>query len=348
MIPQPITVQQLKKPNAWQIELKNAFEHPIALLNYLEIKQTDQGLLFPDYDLSQPFKTRVPRPFAELMAPKSPLDPLLLQVLPLKAENITVPGFDHDPLKENNPKTNPIPGLLHKFSSRVLFTLTGACAVHCRYCFRRHFPYHENTPGLKNLEPIINYIKKHPDINEIILSGGDPLSANDAYLTLVFEKIKTLTQIKIIRFHTRFPIVIPQRITPELAQLFKGASEAGLKIVIVFHCNHPNELSPELALRLSLIKPFVTLLNQSVLLKKINDTPDVLISLSEKLFQWGILPYYLHQLDRVTGAHHFEVALPEAKKMVRALYQHLPGYLVPRFVQEVPGLDSKYPISCFD
>ncbi len=347
MIPQPISIQQLKKADPWQIELQKAFTHPLELLNHLNIKQANQGILFPDYDLSQNFKTKVPKSFAALMQTQTPDDPLLLQVLPLKAENGIIPGFEVDPLKENNPKTNPLPGLLHKFSSRVLLTLTGACAVHCRYCFRRHFPYQENTPGLKNIDAIITYIQKHPCINEIILSGGDPLSAHDAYLNLVFDKIKALTQIKTIRLHTRFPIVIPQRITPQLATLFKETSEFGLKIVMVLHCNHPNELSPQLASYLALIRPFATLLNQSVLLKKINDCAHTLISLSEKLFQWGILPYYLHQLDKVRGSHHFEVELTEAKKIVQTLHQALPGYLVPRFVQEVPGLASKYPIHCF-
>ena len=348
MIPQPITLQQLKKSDAWQIALKNAFNHPVELLDYLEIKQTDQGILFPDYDLRQVFKTKVPKSFAELMQPKNPIDPLLLQVLPLKLENQSELDYTEDPLKENNPKTNPMPGLLHKFTSRVLITLTGACAVHCRYCFRRHFPYQENTPGLKNIDKIITYIQNQPEINEIILSGGDPLSASDHYLTLVLEKFQTLKQIHTIRFHTRFPIVIPKRITPTLVNLFKKYDALGLKIVIVLHCNHPNELSPILASGLSLIKPFVTLLNQSVLLKQINDQPEILIKLSEKLFQYDILPYYLHRLDKVTGAHHFEVNLSRAQEIVRALYQSLPGYLVPRFVQEIPGLNSKHPIHCFE
>lgn len=348
MIPQPITIQQLKIPEAWQIELKNAFDHPTELLNFLNIKQVDIHLILPDYDLAQTFKIRVPKSFAELMQPGNPVDPLLLQVLPLKAENTLMPGFEKDPLKEINTQTNPLPGVLHKFSSRILLTLTGACAVHCRYCFRRHFPYEDNTPGLSQLDNIIAYIQKHPDINEIILSGGDPLSAPDRYLALVFEKLRSLKQIKIIRLHTRFPIVIPQRITSDFANLFQKTASMGVKIVIVLHCNHPNELSTSLATQLSLIKPFVTLLNQSVLLKKINDAPNTLILLSEKLFQWGILPYYLHRLDKVAGAHHFEVPLIEAKKIVRELHARLPGYLVPRFVQEIPGLNSKYPISCFD
>lgn len=338
----------MKKPEDWQIELKSAFDHPIELLNRLNIKPAEQLSSFPDYDLTQRFKTKVPRAFADLMETGNPTDPLLLQVLPLKAENLVMPGFDKDPLKEVNLQTNPIPGLLHKFSSRVLLTLTGACAVHCRYCFRRHFPYKSNTPGLKNIDPILSYIEKHPAINEIILSGGDPLSTPDQYLELLFEKIMTLKQIKIIRFHTRFPIVIPSRITPSFVNLCKKISELGIKILVILHCNHPNELSPHLTAQLRLIAPYVTLLNQSVLLKNINDTSDILISLSEKLFQCGILPYYLHQLDKVTGAYHFMVEWPQAKKIVRALYQHLPGYLVPRFVQEIPGLDSKYPINCFD
>lgn len=338
----------MKKPEAWQVELKNAFDQPIELLNFLNIKQADKHFLFPDYDLIQAFKTRVPRSFAKLMQAGNPIDPLLLQVLPLKAENLHVPGFEKDPLKEVNTQTNPLPGVLHKFSSRILLTLTGACAVHCRYCFRRHFPYEDNTPGLNHLENIIAYIQQHPNINEIILSGGDPLSAPDRYLALVLEKLQSLKQIKIIRFHTRFPIVIPQRITQDLADLFKRIVETGIKIVMVLHCNHPNELSPELATHLSLIKPFVTLLNQSVLLKKINDHAHTLTMLSEKLFQWGILPYYLHRLDKVAGAHHFEVSLIEAKDIMKALHASLPGYLVPRFVQEIPGLNSKYPINCFD
>lgn len=338
----------MKKTQDWQTELKTAFDNPIELLDYLKIQQADNVDLFPNYDLNQAFKTKVPRTFAALMQPKSPIDPLLLQVLPLKTENFTAPEYSKDPLKETLPTTNPLPGLLHKFSSRVLLTLTGACAVHCRFCFRRHFPYQANTPGLKNIDLILDYIKQHPAINEIILSGGDPLSTPDAYLAHVFEKIKTREQIKIIRLHTRFPIVIPQRITPELIELCKKTSESGLKIVMILHCNHPNELSETLAWQLAQIKPYVTLLNQSVLLKNINDNSEVLVSLSEKLFQWGILPYYLHRADKVAGTHHFEVKLQEAKKIVRALYSQLPGYLIPRFVEEVPGLDSKYPISCFD
>lgn len=283
------------------------------------------------------FPLRVTHSFIERMEKGNLQDPLLLQVLPLGQELQTVPGYTKDPLNEN--AANPIPGLLHKYKSRVLITLTSACAIHCRYCFRRSFPYQENTPGRKGWKALFDYIRQDTAINEVILSGGDPLAVNDAYLSEFTNTLQTIAHIKRLRLHTRLLVVLPERATSALLQWLKTLT---IKPIIVIHVNHPNEINQTVSEALALLKQAgATLLNQSVLLKGVNDNEEILIQLSEKLFQCDVLPYYLHTLDKINGAAHFECSLEKAKQLHASMKRSLPGYLVPRLVTEVAGELSK-------
>lgn len=290
------------------------------------------------------FPLKVPRRFLQKMQRGNNKDPLLLQVLPTFAETVTVTGFVTDPLEEKT--SNPVKGVIHKYASRLLLPVTGACMVHCRYCFRQHFDYHENLPTHDDWHAITDYIERHAQINEVILSGGDPLSLSDRRLFDILAKLEQLPQIATIRLHTRVPVVIPERLSNELLERF---GQSRCKIVMVIHANHPNEIDEETALYLNRTRMAgVVLLNQTVLLKDINDNADVLASLSEKLWQAGVLPYYLHVLDKVAGASHF---LVDDKKAVAIYWQLLAkcaGYLVPKLVRETPHAPYKTPIDIFD
>ena len=281
-------------------------------------------------------------------------DPDELQVLlDLPAQSLAVPkkhlfiaanefeqvdGYDADPLQEAT--TNPIPGLLHKYHGRVLIVLSGSCAINCRYCFRRAFPYNDNS-ALKHWPQIIEYLKNHHEISEVILSGGDPLLVDDEQLASVIRDVEAIPHITTLRIHTRLPVVIPSRITDEFIDLL---SRSCLQTVVVLHINHANEIDDELSAALLRLKSAAIVLNQAVLLKNINDSVDALESLSRRLFAAGVLPYYVHQLDRVVGAHHFYVSQEQGVQLMAALQARLPGYLVPRYVQEVPGKPNKMPI----
>ncbi len=310
----------------WQQVLSQAVTDPaelIALFPYLK------NQLSSLQTASREFKLLIPRPYLAKVNPNNPNDPLLKQVLPDAAELITTPGFSNDPLQES--QANPIPGLLHKYPSRVLLTLTNACAINCRYCFRRHFPYQTNR---LDLDKVIAYLKAHPEINEVILSGGDPLIAKDHYLARLSNALDDLPHIKRLRIHSRLPVMIPSRLNKELLNWFVHPTRQSL---LVLHCNHPNELDKKLQSALQpLQQAGIILLNQSVLLKGVNDSSKTLAALSEKLFESHIMPYYLHLLDKVNGAAHFEVPLTKAKKIYQALQQTLPGFLVPRLVREEP------------
>lgn len=314
----------------WQRLLADSYKKPQDLLR-------DLGL--PDADVSADalFKTRVPKGFVQKMEKGNPNDPLLLQVLPHSDEFIVTEGFSPDPLAEKN--YNPLPGLLHKYPSRVLLTLQGACAINCRYCFRRHFDYGDNRINASQLSAIIEYIANHPDVNEVVLSGGDPLMSKDDHLAELIKRFEALPQLKRLRFHTRLPVVIPERITDTLVQLL---ATTRLRTVMVLHCNHPNEIDEHFAEHIQkLTDNGVQVLNQSVLLKNVNDAADTLVALSEKLFACRILPYYLFLLDKVSGAGHFEVEAPHAQRLIREVAAQLPGYLVPKLARETPGLSSK-------
>jgi L-lysine 2,3-aminomutase len=322
---------------AWQQALAVAFSDLPSLLDYLEL---DAELLTGSGPAMRAFGLRVPRAFADLMRRGDPHDPLLRQVLPLAGEMDELPGFTADPVGDREAQTTP--GLLHKYRGRELIVATGACAVHCRYCFRRHYPYASGSASPRQWATLIDYLESHPEVDEIILSGGDPLMVSDERLAGWLELIEALPRIKRLRLHTRLPVVLPQRITPGLVDLLSGRR---FDPVVVIHANHANELSPQVAQALGALKAAgVTLLNQSVLLQGVNDDSETLAALSERLFGIGVLPYYLHLLDRVVGAAHFEVDETRALALHRNLLARLPGYLVPKMVREIAGECSKTPI----
>ena len=320
----------------WQVELARAFSNPRDLLTFLNL---DPGQADESVSAQTSFSMRVPRPFANRMVKGDPNDPLLRQVLPVKDESTSFDGFLQDPLAE---QSGPLPGMLHKYRSRVLLILRGGCAVNCRYCFRRHFPYGEHGLGRDEMAKIVDYIGKRPEINEVILSGGDPLVAKDQQISDVFASLATLPQLRRVRIHTRLPVVIPSRVTPTLVRLL---GEAPWPTIVVLHTNHPQEIDDALAgATRDLREAGVTLLNQAVLLAGVNDTVETLSSLSERLFDIHVLPYYLHLLDKVEGAAHFDVSDAVARTLMAGLLERLPGFLVPRLVREVGGDRSKRPI----
>ncbi len=322
---------------AWRQILAQAFTRPDELIDYLQL---DPALVAPACEAAQRFGLKVPRGFAARMEKGNPADPLLRQVLPLGLELDDTPGFSTDPVGDLG--ANAEAGLLHKYQGRALMLITGGCAVHCRYCFRRHFPYREAIVGPDPWGQALAYLRRHADIEEVILSGGDPLAVADHKLADLVQQLGAIVHLRRLRIHTRLPVLIPERINEELLDWLRHSR---LSTVIVIHCNHPNELSEDVRNALTLLKNTgATLLNQSVLLKGVNDSPEVLIRLSVSLFESGVLPYYLHQLDRVQGAAHFEVPLANALELQRALVERLPGYLMPRLVREQAGAPSKLPV----
>lgn len=323
---------------SWQEDLANGFKNPQELLHYLGL---DAALAYSSDAAHQTFNTRVPRGFAKKMRKGDIHDPLLMQVLPISDEMLDVPGYSEDPLWEAG-DNNPIEGLLHKYPSRVLLTLTRGCAVHCRYCFRRHFDYQNNTPGKSGLPAMLDYIRANPAIKEVILSGGDPLLLSDDSLKNIIEQMADINTLEILRIHTRMPIVLPSRVTSDLITILQ---ETRLQTICVVHCNHPNELDVIIAERMRALSQSGTMiLNQSVLLKGVNDDADVLCALSYKLLKTHILPYYLHILDKVAGAAHFDLDEKIACGLHNTMRKNLPGYLLPCLVREVPGELSKIAI----
>jgi EF-P beta-lysylation protein EpmB len=324
-------------PTLWQTALAHAIREPAELLEYLNLPKS---LLNDAIAASESFPLRVPRGYCQRIEKGNPNDPLLRQILPLGAELIDDQQFSFDPVGDL--AAVEVPGLLHKYHGRVLIITTPVCAVHCRYCFRRHFPYQENRSE-QNWQEAIDYIRVNSDIHEVILSGGDPLSLTESKLKNLTDKLLNIPHIKTLRLHTRQPIVLPERINNELLSWLDSLP---WKIVMVLHCNHGNEIDPSVALALEQLQQHqVTLLNQSVLLAGVNNDADVLINLSQTLFENGVLPYYLHQLDRVQGAKHFYVSNEKARHLLNQVRQRLPGYLVPKLVQEQAGEKSKTALS---
>lgn len=320
--------------DTWQHHLSNAIACPKELLTLLE--WDTQSMPLDGILMKPPFTLRVPRGFVERMRKNDAKDPLLIQVLPVHQETVSPHDYIADPLEEES--KNHLPGLLHKYTHRVLLILSGACAVHCRYCFRREFDYRLNSPGQTGWEKVFTYIREQPLINEVILSGGDPLTLGDRYLAKLVQKIDAIPHIKRLRIHTRLPVVLPERVTFGLL----NALQTRLKTVIVVHINHPNEIDDSVAIAMQALKQQgITLFNQSVLLKQVNDDVSTLQALSEKLFAMDVLPYYLHRLDKVKGTAHFAVDKARAIQIMRGLSAHLPGYLVPKLVEEQAGEPSK-------
>ncbi|WP_419209217.1 EF-P beta-lysylation protein EpmB [Photobacterium leiognathi subsp. mandapamensis] len=320
----------------WLNDLSNAISDPFTLLKLLKIDPTpwENGLA-----ARKLFALRVPLSFVDKMEIGNPYDPLLRQILPLAQEFEVHQGYSVDPLEEQQ---NEIPGLLHKYHNRVLLIVKGGCAVNCRYCFRRHFPYSDNKGNKRQWQQSLEYIAAHPEINEVILSGGDPLMAKDHELQWLIEHIAAIPHIKRLRIHSRLPVVIPNRITNALCQIL---SETRLQTILVTHINHANEIDDALKTAMQKLKQAnVTLLNQGVLLKGVNDSVAALTDLSETLFDAGIQPYYLHVLDRVQGAAHFMVDDEIARQLMAGLITKVSGYLVPKLTREIGGRASKTPL----
>ena len=320
----------------WLKDLANAVSEPEKLLEMLQIDPApwEDGL-----KARRLFAQRVPLSFVERMEIGNPNYPLLRQVLPVSEEFEEHQGYSIDPLEEQD---NLIPGLLHKYHDRVLMIIKGGCAVNCRYCFRRHFPYAENKGGHTQWQVALDYIAEHSELKEVIFSGGDPLMAQDHQLHWLIERIEAMPHIQRLRIHSRLPVVLPSRVTNDLCRLLSGTR---LHTILVTHINHSNEINDELRLAMQQLKQAnVTLLNQSVLLRGVNDSADQLMALSESLFKAGILPYYLHVLDKVQGAAHFMVSDDEAKVLMSELLTKVSGYLVPKLTREVGGRPSKTPL----
>jgi len=288
-------------------------------------------------DVPTDFPLRVPLPYVSRMIAGDPDDPLLRQALPVAAELDEVPGFTPDPLRELEFADDD--GTMSKYNGRMLIVTTGACAINCRYCFRRSFPYAEHQPDKAAWDAIIARIAADSSIHEIILSGGDPLVLNDQHLARVVGALDQIPHLTTLRIHTRLPVVIPQRVCPALLD---WATNTRLRVVAVIHANHANELDNQVGESLArLAASGVTLLNQSVLLRGVNDSVPALAALSERLFAVGVLPYYLHMLDKVAGAAHFDTGETAARHLIGELRAELPGYLVPRLAREVPGARNK-------
>lgn len=335
----PTTTQTLPcvETSDWQQLLSQAFKRPKDLLDYLELGHLWQ----PESDLAHSaFRTLVPLPFAQQMKKGDINDPLLLQVLPVAEELSPIPGYTEDPLGESD--ANPLPGIVHKYHGRILVIFASGCAVNCRYCFRRHFPYADNQLSTRQLDSIIKYLQQHPEVDEVILSGGDPLIAPDGRLARFCQQLNDLPQVSRLRIHSRLPIVLPQRVTHSLIDAITWPQ---LETVMVVHCNHPQELSNLTQQALNRLRQAnIHLLNQTVLLKNVNDAEEIQIELSKKLFKQGAMPYYLHLLDKVAGAAHHDVNETTAIALVTQMRHKLPGYLVPKLVREQAGMQSKTPV----
>ncbi len=320
----------------WQKQQAKALREPAELLQQLALPRS---LLAPAEAASTRFSLRVPAAWLTRIKAGDPADPLLRQILPTAEELQSSTAFSTDPVGDSAARAAP--GLLHKYQGRVLLMTTGACAIHCRYCFRRHYPYADDSL-LTQLPAALDYIRADNSIHEVILSGGDPLSLSNTRLAHLIQQIQTIAHVKRLRIHTRTPVALPERVDTGLLEILKSIK---LQTVMVIHCNHPEELDEQVLKILSSLRECdLTLLNQSVLLKGVNDDVDVLSRLSERLFSAGVLAYYLHQLDRVEGAQHFEVPETEAIALHDALRQQLPGYLLPELVREQRGAGAKTPL----
>jgi len=298
------------------------------------------SLLEPARRAAGLFPVFVPLSFLRRMQPGNPADPLLRQVLPIDREYQQDSGFDTDVVGDL--QSRRAPGLLHKYHGRALLISTGVCAINCRYCFRRHYEYRMEPRRLDEWEPALELMSNDASIEEILLSGGDPLMLTDARLADMIHRLDKIPHLKRLRIHSRLPIVLPDRITPSLLRILR---QTRLTPIMVVHANHPHEIAEdcEQALR-TLVQSGITTLNQSVLLRGVNDVAETLIQLSERLINLGVIPYYLHQLDLVPGAAHFEVDVSVGRELVAELRRRLPGYAVPQYVREEAGAAHKTPL----
>lgn len=327
MIPGTLALRQTP---TWQRELAQAITDPAELIKALAL---DESLTASAQEAARLFPLRVPRAFVARMRAGDVHDPLLRQVLPLADECQMTPEFISDPVGDCAAMVAP--GVLHKYHGRVLLTVTGACAVHCRYCFRRGFPYAEANPMADAWRGALDYIRADATLTEVILSGGDPLTLSDSRLTELVRGLEAIPHVRRLRLHTRLPIVLPARVDEKLLAWMQATR---FTLVVVVHVNHANEIDINVRTALRLLQVSgATLLNQSVLLRGVNDDVETLVTLSEELFDVGVVPYYLHLLDRVAGAAHFDVSADRARHLWTGLHSRLSGYLVPRLVRETPG-----------
>jgi len=331
MIPQ---TQLTDTKQAWQIALANVIKDPKELLQQLGLSNKLTAI---DDDILKKFPLRVPQNYINKMRYGDVNDPLLRQVFPLINEGLKVDNFVSDPVGDGLAVTAP--GILQKYHGRALLVTTGACAIHCRYCFRRHFPYGDSNPLANQWRQTLATLREDLSINEVILSGGDPLVLSDSKLASMVADLEKVPHLKRLRIHTRLPIVLPERIDQHLLNWIQQAS---LQVIMVIHANHANEIDEDVANALANLKSVgCQLLNQSVLLKGINDSSESLIALSERLSDVDVMPYYLHLLDPVAGASHFDVPDQVGIELVEEIRKKLPGYLVPRLVREQQGEASK-------
>jgi len=320
------------------VELAGAVRDADALVDRLRLPDAFRE---PARRAARLFPLLAPESYLARMTPGDVSDPLLRQVLPVDAEAEVVPGFTIDALDEA--EAHVAPGLLQKYASRALLITTGACAVHCRYCFRRHYPYADEPRQLRDWEPALAALAADASLREVLLSGGDPLTLTDARLSALVDRLEEIPHLMRLRIHTRLPIVLPSRVTDAFVERLTSSR---LTPVVVVHANHPAELVNDCAEALRrLVRSGITTLNQAVLLRGVNDRVDALAGLSERLINLGVIPYYLHQLDRVQGTAHFEVPEERGRELIAALRRRLPGYAVPQFVREVPRAAHKVPLT---
>jgi EF-P beta-lysylation protein EpmB len=323
----------------WQRQLRDTITSGEQLLAMLELDPAKVGF---SPQACADFALKVPLAFARRMETGNPEDPLLLQILASQLELQQTPGYHQDPVGETG-ETIPHKGIIHKYKGRALLIVSGNCAINCRYCFRRHFPYSDNQNSRQQWRTALQYIRDDHSIKEVILSGGDPLVLGDRQLQELFSEIAAIPHVTRLRIHSRLPIVIPDRITPTL---LNAISHNRLKTVMVVHCNHANEIDAAVAAAMTAMhQRDITLLNQTVLLAGVNDDATALANLSEKLFSAAVLPYYLHLLDKVQGAAHFDIPETLARGLLGEISSQLPGYLVPKLVREMAGATSKVGLS---
>ncbi len=324
-------------PN-WHRELAEAIRDPDELIDRLNLLESVRE---PARRAAQLFPLLVTESYLRRMEIGNPGDPLLRQVLPLDAEFVEHPGFSTDAVGDHHAQLAP--GLLKKYSGRALLIATGACAIHCRYCFRRHYPYGEAPRRLDDWEPALQALRQDESIQEIILSGGDPLMLTDQRLQSLMDRLSEIPHLVRLRIHSRLPIVLPSRVTSAFLDLLTGTR---LSPIMVVHANHPRELDESCGAALQrLVRAGVPTLNQAVLLRGVNDNADALTALCEGLVNRGVMPYYLHQLDRVRGTAHFEVEETAGRELIAELRRRLPGYAVPRYVRETAGEAHKLPVN---
>ena len=330
-----IPLLDIEHAGNWQSQLRAAVSSGEELLRLLDLPLDSSG--YSDLAAAD-FPVKVPHSFISRMQPGNPNDPLLRQVLGHPDELLPAAGFSDDPVGETGGNITH-PGVIQKYQGRALLILSGGCAINCRYCFRRHFPYAENRNSRAQWGQALEHIAADPSVTEIILSGGDPLLVADQQLADLVNQLAQIPHLKRLRVHSRMPIVLPARVT---ADLVGALTSSRLQSVMVVHSNHANEINDEVTTALrSLINANIPVLNQAVLLAGVNDNADALVALSEALFTAGALPYYLHLLDKVRGAAHFDVSMHKGLELVHALESRLPGYLVPTLVREEAGEPAK-------